>query len=41
MSADYDESVIAEQYKLYLWTYTDIQCLAALHLLEQKADKSW
>ena len=41
MSADYDESVIAEQYKLYLCTYTDMQCLTDVHLLEQKADKSW
>ena len=41
MSADYDESVIAEYHKLYLWTYTDMHCLTALHLLEQKADKSW
>ena len=39
--ADYDESVIAELEKLYLWTYLDVQHLTAVHLLEEKADKSW
>ena len=39
--ADYDESVIAELEKLYLWTFPDVQRLTAVHLLEEKADKSW